>query len=119
YQEKSDRRPEETRILGQALNARGQVDLERQQVRLALERFERARQLDPNLAETYSFMGQAHRRLSNHNRAEDLFKKAIELDQDNPDYHLQLGLLYHNNLEQPDDAIEQYNRYFDLGGQDY
>jgi tetratricopeptide (TPR) repeat protein len=119
YQEKENRTPAETRILGQALNARGQVDLERQQVRLALERFEKARQLDPTLAETYGFMGQAHRRLTNYPRAEELFKQAIDLAKNNPDYHLQLGLLYHNNLEQPEDAIEQYNKYFDLGGQDY
>ena len=102
-----------------ALNGRGRVDLENKQLRLALSRFNKAREMDPDIAESYLNIGDARRQLGNFVGAETAYIKAVELDGKNPDYHLALGLLYQNNLNRKDEARDAYYKYFELGGLDY
>jgi tetratricopeptide (TPR) repeat protein len=103
----------------QAWNGRGRVDLERNQVRLSLNRFDRALNIAPQLSETYYYVGEGKRQLGDFKSAETAYQKAIELDPDNPDYYLAVGILYQNNLNSPDKAIASYNAYFDNGGLDF
>jgi type IV pilus assembly protein PilF len=46
----------------------------------ALERFERARQADPNYPLVYNTLGVLYQRLGDFNRAEQFFKRALQLD---------------------------------------
>jgi len=109
----------EVETLVASYNGRGRVDLEKAQTRLAIDRFDKAKALRADNAESYKNIGDAQRMLQNFKLAEENFLKAVELDPKNPDFLLSLGLLYHNSLEIKEKAIEYYNRYFDLGGQDY
>jgi tetratricopeptide (TPR) repeat protein len=50
--------------------------------------------------------------------AEKAFHKAIEINPDNPEYPLHLGILYHNFLKDMKKAERYYQAYFKKGGTD-
>jgi len=109
----------DVRTLTEATVARGRVDFENKQIRLALNRFDKALQMDDRFPETHYRIGEARRQLSNFEGAREAYEKAVELDPDEADYHLSLAVLFHNNLNNSARAITHYNLYFDLGGSDY
>jgi tetratricopeptide (TPR) repeat protein len=110
---------EEEDTLVKAYNGRGLVDLEKQQVRLALDRFAKAQKLRPEFGETFRNVGNAYKKLANYDRAEEAYRKAMELEPKSAEFVLALALLYHNNLNRHPQAIDLYYEYFNLGGQDY
>jgi len=63
-------------------------------------------------------MGQAYRELGDMDKAEDYFKQAIAADPKNPEFQLNMGVLYHKYREQPKAALPYYAAYFENGGSD-
>jgi len=56
-------------------------------------------------------LGVALRLQNNFKAAEGEYKKALEIDDKNPGGLFNLALLYHKNLDQPDQALRFYERY--------
>lgn len=76
----------------------------------AMEKFERAIELDPNLAEAYYFRGRVQ---LNHDKAEADFTKAIELKPDYPEAYFRRGLGNDLNNKRAA-AIRDYNKAIEL-----
>jgi LysM repeat protein len=51
-----------------------------------------------------------------HARAAEEFQRALEVNPRSPSAHLQLALLHHHHLNQPDAAIHHYRQYLRHGG---
>jgi hypothetical protein len=45
-------------------------------------------------------------------------QKAIQINPNDPRYHLSLGIIYQNNLKDCQKAVDCYRRYILLGGPD-
>lgn len=84
----------------------------------ALEYFDRALSYVPEYAEAINGKGKCFVTLKKLDRAEGLFKDAINKAPENPSYVLSLGVLYHKHMKDPSRALPLYLRYFDLGGVD-
>jgi tetratricopeptide (TPR) repeat protein len=109
---------EDKKILVEALNERGQIELIMDRPRTAIDDFLDALNYSPRHAETYFNLGQAYTKLDRIRLAERQYVHAIELDPQNPDYYLGLGIIYHNYLKQLDKAVEYYTKYIMLNGPD-
>ncbi len=105
-------------ILTTALNERGGIELIMDRPRTAIDDFEEALNYDPRRAETYSNLGQAYTKIGRIRQAESHYIHAIELDPQNPDYYLGLGIIYHNYLKELDKAVEYYTKYILFNGPD-
>ncbi|MFH0793920.1 MAG: tetratricopeptide repeat protein [bacterium] len=117
---KQERTPDEERLLAEALNRRGEMELLLERPRSAIQDFEDSLKTDTENAQAHDNMGQAYERLSppNYQEAENQFKKALTMDPSNPNFYLSLGILYHKFLKKTDLAVENYRQYLLRGGQD-
>jgi len=114
--------------LAEAQTQLAEIDLEQDSPRQAQTRLEIALEKVPNFAEAHARLGDVKKRLASdvdaatrksyYREAESCYKKAIEADPKNPDYYLALGILYHKNLKDTAKAVENYERYLELGGKD-
>lgn len=96
----------------------GLTEVGLQQDYQALEYFDRALSYVPDYAEAINGKGKCYVTLKKLERAEILFKDAIEKAPGNPSYVLSLGVLYHKHMKDSSRALPLYLRYFDLGGVD-
>lgn len=106
-------------LLIEALNQRGELNLILDSPRIALADFNEALKYQPDYAESYYLIAQAHSKLGNFKDAEDNFHIAQRLDPKNPKYYLGLGIMYQTKLKETKKAIEQYTKYIELGGEDF
>jgi tetratricopeptide (TPR) repeat protein len=114
--------------LAEAQTQLAEIDLQQDSPRQAQTRLEIALDNVPNFAEAHARLGDVKKRLatdvdtaarrSYYREAEKCYKKAIEADPKNPDYYLALGILYHKNLKDTPKAVENYEKYLELGGKD-
>jgi len=92
----------------------------------AVEAYQQAIRVDPNIAATYSALGKAYSNLGNYIKAIESFKQAIRIDPDNGKAYYNMGLAYFK-LHDFTQAIEACKRtiridpdnvdaYFLLGG---
>ena len=86
---------------GNALRDAGQIDE-------AFQEWEKALQLDPNYPQIWVNIGAAEKRRGNIERAEECYKKALALKSDYGLAHYNLALLYANNLNNVDLALEHF-----------
>ncbi|HYM82435.1 MAG TPA: tetratricopeptide repeat protein [Candidatus Limnocylindria bacterium] len=86
----------------------GQVWLRRRQLDKAMEAFQIAQRMDPQLAQAYSGQGEVFRRQEKCDQAVPLFTKATELDRKFPDAQLGLGDCY-LTLKQFDKAVAAFS----------
>lgn len=83
----------------------GEVAIERDQPEEALKHYQRVIDLQPDSAESWLDLGNAHDALSHFEEAEESFKHAIKLEPDNDDYYRELSGFYAQH-EQPERSIE-------------
>ena len=96
----------------------GEVELLLDRPRTAIEHFENALIYNPNAPEAFFGLGQSYVKLTRYRQAEQNYQKAIKNAPNDPRYYLGLGILYHNFLKELDKAVENYQKYIELGGPD-
>ncbi len=131
-----DAEPEERKNLAQleadAYLARGEINLLTAGPGTASADFRKALEVLPEYPEAFYSIGKAYRKkygtsknLSDLETAEENFLEAMQLDPENHEYILDLGILYAEDLAQVDKDKEQeyiqkavncWNRYIDMGG---
>jgi len=84
----------------------GKIDTEREQDEEALLHFQRATELEPNLAPAWFNLAGAYSRLENVEDAKKSYQRAIELQPDNVNLYMLLSFLYNKPEHQDDMAIE-------------
>ena len=70
----------------------------------------------PGSSGAYINLGLTYRRMGRFREAEETYLEGIARA-DHPDLHLNLGVLLELYLDRPDQAIDHYRKYLDLGGQ--
>lgn len=116
-------------LMAEAQTELGAIDLSQESPRQAETRLQQALQMAPNFAPALNRLGDVKRRLGADatdqqakvqffKQAEQFYQQAIQTDPRNPDFYLSLGILYHNHLKLPTQALRNYEKYLDLGGKD-
>jgi tetratricopeptide (TPR) repeat protein len=82
----------------------------------AITSYQRALEIDRGDAAIYYNMGIALREAGEFRKAEQSYKTALVIFPDFMDAHYNLAVLYDLYLNQPNEAIEHYRRYLELGG---
>lgn len=83
----------------------GQIAMEREEYDQALSHYERAAEIQPEAAESWSNLAEANERLGNIAEAEANYRRAIELQPDDEDLWYSLSKVFSDNHE-PEKAIE-------------
>lgn len=96
-------------------NTWGLVKLERGDLLAALQFFEQARKLDPNIYEAQMNFGQITLSFRGYRDARDAFTQAVKLQPESYDAVVGLGAAL-RGLEQFDDAEKQYKKAIELDG---
>lgn len=116
------------RYLAEALTRLGEIAVQDRSPRQAEEHLSRALQVDPSYPLALSTSGDALLLMSSdtfatspqvlQTRAEELYKRAIQLEPNEADHYLKLARYYHQYGQNPELARENYNQYVDKGGRD-
>ena len=94
----------------------GVLQAQGQQRDRAIASFARAVAADGGNAFAYGWLGILYRESGEYIRAEQSYRKAIELKPEAPVPHLNLAILYEQYLHRPGEALEQYREYQRLAG---
>ncbi len=111
--------PDTRKLLVEALNQRGELNLLRDSYRIAIADFRESLKYQPDYAEAYYNIARVYTKMGRFFDAEKNYFKAQSLDPRNPRYYLGLGIMYHINLKRKEKAIENYTKYIELGGEDF
>ncbi len=98
------------------LNDLGVLQAQGKQRDEAIASFARAIAANGSNAFAYGWLGILYRESGDYARAEQAYRKAIELKPDDAAAHLNLGILYDLYLKRPGDALAQYRQYQSLAG---
>jgi Flp pilus assembly protein TadD len=71
---------------------------------------------NPNSAQAFNQLGIVYRRLGRFKDAETAYQRAVELDPNYANAHLNLGVLCDLYLQQPQRALQAFERYLELTG---
>jgi tetratricopeptide (TPR) repeat protein len=85
---------------------------------LAASAFAKAVNNNPQNAVAYNWQGMLFREGRDYGHAEQAYKRALSLNSDYANAHLNLGILYDVYLKRPADALPHYKAYQRLGGAD-
>lgn len=83
----------------------GEIAMEREEYQEALKHYQFVLDHDPNVAESWVDIAEAHKMLGNLEEAEISYRRAIELDPQDEDLYYDLSKMYADN-NQPSKAIE-------------
>lgn len=89
----------------------GQIALNNGDYVSAEKNFRRLLEITGKNPEGFVQLGVALRLQNNFKAAEGEYKRALEMDGKNPAGLFNLALLYHKNLDQPEEALRLYERY--------
>ena len=73
---------------------------------------------NPSYAWAHLDLGKALEETEDFDGAEESYREAVELGPKNPHCHYYLGRLLDEVMDKPEEAIEHYKSYLDLGGDD-
>jgi len=110
--------PKEKTLLAEVLARKGEVRLSMNAPRGAMEDFQESLSLIPDYPDAYNGLGEVSRLNGRYEEAEEHFLQAIKLDPTQPNFYLNLGILYHEFFRQPQKALKQYEEYIRRGGTD-
>jgi len=85
----------------------GKLDEAEQSLKAAIER-------KPDNAAAYNQLGIVHRRQGRFAEAEQAYTRAVQIDPNHANAHLNLGVLCDLYLQQPQRALEAFERYLEL-----
>lgn len=84
----------------------------------AITSYQRALELERGNAEVYYDLAIALREQGEFLKAEQAYKTALTLSPGFRDAHYNLAVLYDLYLDEPEEAVQHYRRFLDLGGGD-
>lgn len=96
----------------------GMIYVKSKRMDLAASAFAKAVANNSQNAVAYNWQGILYREANDWSRAEQSYKRALSIDSNYANAHLNLGILYDVYLKRPDDALDQYKEYQRLGGAD-
>ncbi len=96
----------------------GMIYVKSKRMDLAASAFARAIATNSQNAIANNWQGILFREANNYSRAEQSYQRALSINPDYANAHLNLGILYDVYLKRPDDALAQYKEYQRLGGAD-
>jgi tetratricopeptide (TPR) repeat protein len=90
-------------------NDLGEIAMGREQYDQALQHFQRAAELDPNIAESWYNVAEAYNMLENVEEAAANYRHAIQLEPDTIDYYSALSRMYmeHEQLARSQEVLEE------------
>ena len=97
-------------LLGTVSHALGRPDA-------AVAELSRAVQLRPEFAEAHHHLGVVFTQQGKLDDALACYRRAIELKPEEANAHLNLGVLYDLYLSQPQKALDEFERYIELAGE--
>jgi len=98
------------------LNDLGVLQARGRQRELAIASFAKAVAADAHNAFAWNWLGILYRESGDYARAEQAYRKAIEVKPDDAPAHLNLGILYDAYLGRPAEALAQYREYQRIAG---
>lgn len=96
----------------------GMIYVKSKRMDLAATAFAKAVAANSQNAVAYNWQGILYREANDWSRAEQAYKRALSIDSNYANAHLNLGILYDVYLKRPNDALDQYKEYQRLGGAD-
>lgn len=85
---------------------------------VARDNLQKALEYTPDHAPAFNVLGKTYQDEGLHVKAQEYLLKAIEADPDNADFHLDVGINWHNYRKSTEKALPYYLRYIELGGKD-
>jgi tetratricopeptide (TPR) repeat protein len=101
---------------GEILNALGVAYKKQGMTDKAVETYRHAIELKDSNVEAHYNLGILYREQGDFKKAEEEYKHAVFLDPNFAQAHYNLGILYDLYLNQPEDALKQYEEYKRLAG---
>lgn len=98
------------------LNDLGVLQAQGRQRESAIASFAKAVAADEHNAFAWNWLGILYRETGDYARAEQAYRKAIEVKPDDAAAHLNLGILYDAYLGRPAEALAQYREYQRIAG---
>jgi tetratricopeptide (TPR) repeat protein len=98
------------------LNDLGVLQAQGRQRELAIASFAKAVAADEHNAFAWNWLGILYRESGDYARAEQAYRKAIEVKPDDAAAHFNLGILYDAYLGRPAEALAQYREYQRVAG---
>ncbi|MGE0113446.1 MAG: tetratricopeptide repeat protein [Steroidobacteraceae bacterium] len=92
----------------------GLIELKGGRYDAAAKLFQQALERDARSTAANNYLGVSYRYLGRFKEAEAAYQAAIAADETYPAAHLNLGVLYDLYLQQPESALQQYERYQSL-----
>ncbi|MEN8149839.1 MAG: tetratricopeptide repeat protein [Planctomycetota bacterium] len=74
--------------------------------------------LDPKMRTAWVGLGLSLKKMRKYAEAKDAFERALELNSEDADLHLMVGIIYDEQLKDDAKALEHYEAYVKLGGTD-
>jgi tetratricopeptide (TPR) repeat protein len=96
----------------------GMIYVKSKRMDLAASAFAKAIANNSQNAVAYNWQGILFREANSYTRAEQSYLRALSINSNYANAHLNLGILYDVYLKRPDDALQQYKEYQRLGGAD-
>ncbi|GLI53398.1 tetratricopeptide repeat protein [Thermodesulfovibrio yellowstonii] len=84
----------------------------------ALEKFQKAIEVDTAFALAYANTGLVYLNKGEYEKAEQFFLQALERDPENPETHYNIAVTYYR-LNKKNDALKHYEAFIDFSGDDY
>jgi len=100
------------------LNDLGVLQAQGKQRDQAIASFQQAASINAKDDFAWDWLGILYRESGDYGHSEQAYLKAIALNADNADAHLNLGILYDAYLRRPQDALAQYREYQRISGKD-
>ncbi|MBN1517613.1 tetratricopeptide repeat protein [Candidatus Sumerlaeota bacterium] len=73
--------------------------------------------IDKNFDKAFNNLGIALLNMKQYDDAAQTYQQGIDVNPQNPKFYRNLGIIYEQHLNQPQKALECYQRYVDLGGE--
>ena len=74
--------------------------------------------IDSEIAQAWTGLARCQKANREFKNAAESYEAAIQLEDDQPDLHLIVGIIYHENLKKYQSALDHYEAYVTLGGAD-
>lgn len=110
--------PENRLLLGEIYAYVGLSVVQLKRYNEGVEVFEKSLGYHPDYAMALSGEGEAYREIGDFKKAEQFYRKAMDVEPTEPKHALSLGVLYHKYVKDLKGALPFYMSYFEKGGAD-
>ena len=109
---------EQGQMMAEAYTLMGTSSQKQRKSNLARDQFESAFKFVPDYPPALNGIGHTYEDDGHHEQAQEVFNKAIQVDPENPEYYLSMGVNWHQFRKNTQEALKYYLKYVELGGKD-